>query len=191
MLTNLGEIARMQGDYASAQALYEESLALQRELGHQHYIAINLFNLGQMARRAGDYAQAQRLLTESLELDRQIGLKAPGSGAELARLAADVGNYAQARRWFEESLRTHHEIGQPLHIAEDLEALAHLARQQSDWQRATRLWATVQTLRAVIGSPLSPDAREDYVRDVAAVREALGEEAFAAAWAEGRAMTLG
>jgi hypothetical protein len=35
-----------------------------------------------------------------------------------------------------------------------------------------------------------PVARHDYDRDVAVARAQLGETAFAAAWAEGRAMTL-
>ena len=37
---------------------------------------------------------------------------------------------------------------------------------------------------------LAPADRADHDRDVAAVRAALGEAAFAAAWAEGRAMTM-
>ncbi len=41
-----------------------------------------------------------------------------------------------------------------------------------------------------IGAAMWPADRLEYERSVAAVRSTLSEEAFAAAWAEGRAMTL-
>jgi hypothetical protein len=42
----------------------------------------------------------------------------------------------------------------------------------------------------VLGVPLAPAARSDQDQAVQALRATLGEEAFAAAWAEGRAMPL-
>jgi DNA-binding CsgD family transcriptional regulator len=41
-----------------------------------------------------------------------------------------------------------------------------------------------------MGTPISPAYRADYERSVATARTQLGEQAFAAAWAEGRAMTM-
>jgi hypothetical protein len=38
--------------------------------------------------------------------------------------------------------------------------------------------------------PIWPDERRDYERIVATARAQLGEEAFAMAWAAGRAMSL-
>jgi hypothetical protein len=55
---------------------------------------------------------------------------------------------------------------------------------------AARLFGAAEALRAAIGSPIPPIERAEYERAVAASRTALGEAAFAAAWAEGRAMTL-
>jgi hypothetical protein len=40
------------------------------------------------------------------------------------------------------------------------------------------------------GAPLAPVYRAEYEQHVAAVRGALGETAFVAAWVEGRAMPL-
>jgi predicted ATPase/class 3 adenylate cyclase/Tfp pilus assembly protein PilF len=188
-LNGLGNMAYNQGDYGTARVLYEESLAINRELGHKQGIAMALFNLGRMARRSGDYAQAHRLLAECLEWHIQLGIKG-GSLAEFGWLAADMGDAAQARQWFEQALREHRETGEPRETAEDLEGLAHLARLQSDWERAARLWGAAQSLREAIGTPPLPEERKEDERDQAAVREALGEAAFAAAWAEGRAMTL-
>jgi len=47
-----------------------------------------------------------------------------------------------------------------------------------------------EALREGIGAPLPPDERPDYDRSLATLREALEGELFAAAWADGKAMTL-
>jgi hypothetical protein len=44
--------------------------------------------------------------------------------------------------------------------------------------------------RDVVRDAVAPTASNVSCRNLAAVRAALGEEAFAAAWAEGRAMSL-
>jgi hypothetical protein len=61
---------------------------------------------------------------------------------------------------------------------------------QAQSERAARLFGAAEALREAIGTPLPPADRAEHDRSVAAVRTALGEEAFAAAWAEGRALTL-
>ncbi len=53
-----------------------------------------------------------------------------------------------------------------------------------------RLWGAVHALRDVTGAHIPPGERLEYERAVAAACIQVGEEAFAAAWAEGRAMTL-
>ncbi len=45
-------------------------------------------------------------------------------------------------------------------------------------------------LRAAIKAPLPPPDRPIYARTHAEVHRLLGEEKFAQAWSEGRAMTL-
>jgi len=60
---------------------------------------------------------------------------------------------------------------------------------QSQSSRAARLGGAASALRESIGSPRSPAEQEEIDQQVAAVREALGEAAFAAAWDAGRAMT--
>jgi hypothetical protein len=57
-------------------------------------------------------------------------------------------------------------------------------------ERAARLCGAAAALREAIGAPLSAAERTDFDRTVAAVRAALGEEAFAAVWACGQALPL-
>ncbi len=64
------------------------------------------------------------------------------------------------------------------------------------WERrrfalgAARLLGAAAGLRKTIGAPLSPPDRAENERSVEAVRAALGEAAFAAAWAKGGTMEL-
>src|SRR5216683_2022066 len=54
---------------------------------------------------------------------------------------------------------------------------------------AARLWGAAEALREAIGAPIPPVYRAAYERAVAATRVSLGENTFAATWAEGRTMT--
>ena len=159
VLHGLGALAYTQGDYGSAQAFYEESLTLQREIGNLWGIANSLNSLGNVSSAQGDYSAARALYEESLTLQREIG-----------------------NRWG---------------IANSLGAFARLAaKNRSSEQAAVSseqaavLWGAAEALREQIGVPYPPNHRETYVQEVAQVREALGEEAFSAAWASGGAMTL-
>jgi len=59
-------------------------------------------------------------------------------------------------------------------------------------ERSARLLSAAETLLDTIGLSLAawPEMRADYDRYVAAARAQLDEATFAAAWAQGRAMTL-
>jgi len=151
-LNGAGNLAYRQGDYATARALYEESLAIRRELGDKNGIADSLSNLGEMAKEQGDYAAARALYEESLAIRRELGDK-----------------YG---------------------IAYTLEAIAELAAAQGQSEPAAKLWAAADALREAIGSPLPPKEKEELDRNVALMRASLGEEAFAAAWEQGQAMTI-
>ncbi len=57
--------------------------------------------------------------------------------------------------------------------------------------RPSRLYAYASVLRESVGSHPVEVGWPDHETAVAQLRAALGEEAFAEAWAEGRAMTFG
>ena len=57
-------------------------------------------------------------------------------------------------------------------------------------EHAARLLGAAAALREALGIPVPASEREDHDRAVAATRTALGETAFAAAWAAGRALPV-
>ena len=106
VLTGAGHLAHNQGDYATARALFAESLRLWREIGNKRGIASALNDLGWMAWRQGDYTVARALSAESLVLWQDLG-ETQGIATALTNLgwiAHHRGDYAAAWSLFEESL---------------------------------------------------------------------------------------
>ena len=99
-------------------------------------------------------------------------------------------HYAAARAFLEEGLALGRVLGDKRLIAYSLEAFAEfdLAETRAGW--AARLLGAAEALRRAIGAPLTPADRSEYDARVAAARAQLGDGAFAAVWAEGRAMSL-
>ncbi|MEA2574856.1 MAG: hypothetical protein QOH93_2154 [Chloroflexia bacterium] len=74
-LNTMGDMARMQGDYDRASALYTESLHLYRELGVKRDVPASLHNLGHVALAKGDNLRAKGLFMEGLTLHQELGNK--------------------------------------------------------------------------------------------------------------------
>jgi len=74
-------------------------------------------------------------------------------------------------------------------IAVSLLRLGEVVAAQQKLAWAAQLWGAAEALRDAIGVPIPPVERADYERSLSAARVHLGERAFAAAWAQGRAMT--
>jgi hypothetical protein len=110
---------------------------------------------------AGDYAGARTYHLQSLAIRREIGTRR-GVVEALERLAKDVGAKARER---------------------GTEGIPSLVR-------AARLFGAAAAAREGIGLPRAPIERTAYEAAVAALHAALEDEACAAAWAEGEAMSL-
>ena len=70
-----------------------------------------------------------------------------------------------------------------------LESLAVVVVAQGQLAWGVRLWGAVETVREVSSIPRPSAMRLGYEQSLATARAGLGEEAYAAVWAEGRAMT--
>jgi predicted ATPase/class 3 adenylate cyclase len=191
-LHDLGEVAAVRGDHAIARARCEQSLTLFRELGDKPGIASSLHNLGLVARDQGDYTLARSLQEESLALRRQAGDK-PGIANSLYGLgsvAGRQGDHSAARALLEQSLALQREVGDQRGIAACLEGVARVSSAEGSPERAARLLGAAAARRDAVGASLPPAERAAYERIVATVRAYLEPAVFAAAWAEGQAMSL-
>ncbi|HEX5505153.1 MAG TPA: tetratricopeptide repeat protein, partial [Thermomicrobiales bacterium] len=194
-LHNLGIVAYEEGDYARAVRHYEEALPVARALGLTYGTAFGLASLGDAVRALGDAPRAAALCAESLALFRQLGhtwgvaLALTGLGdAAQAR-----GDAARAAGLYRESLAQSGRLGDRRAVAEGLERLARAelagAGDPGELRRAARLLGAAATLRDRLDAPRAPVHQADHERAVAAARGALGDAAFAAAWAAGERLT--
>jgi DNA-binding CsgD family transcriptional regulator len=109
----------------------------------------------------------------------------------LGRVAHDEHDYQRAEALFEESLVLATKLaGRSRAVAYALHYLGVVASDQRHPDRAAHLFGAAAWLREVAGTSVSPLDRTSEEHELAVVRAALGEEQFAAAWEEGRAMSL-
>jgi predicted ATPase/class 3 adenylate cyclase/DNA-binding CsgD family transcriptional regulator len=183
-----------QGDLAGARAVTEESLALFREIGTKTAEAYVVPLLGEITFYQGDTTTARLLFEKTCAFYREVGNKEQIAGtlSQLAKVIAAQGDLAEARAFYEESLNRGKEVNSNefiMDVTPALEGLAAVVAAQGDPTWAARLWATAEAQRETYSLPLEPIYRADYEQAVAAARTQLGEQSFAAAWAEGRSMT--
>jgi predicted ATPase len=188
----LGAQYMEKGDHESAAPFLEEALALSHRIGDKRNIAGTLQNLAEVERQRGNYERAKMLGMESIALAREMEDK-----WQLAMVVGWVGLLEVwsgdkpdlAEGFLKEGLALDRELGNWAYGAYCLEGFAGLAGARGQGARAARLWGAAEALRIDIGAPPSLDARPLYERSLAAARAQLGEAAWEAAFAEGRAMS--
>jgi tetratricopeptide (TPR) repeat protein len=101
-LNALGELARQRGDLAAARPLYEEAVALGRQLGNQNAVSVDLFNLGAVAFLEGDLEAARACFRETIRIDQKLGDRARASYSldGFGALAVVRGEMRRAARLF-------------------------------------------------------------------------------------------
>jgi predicted ATPase/DNA-binding SARP family transcriptional activator/Tfp pilus assembly protein PilF len=191
-LQNLGTLALARGDATDARARYSEALTLNREVGNRPWEAVNLIALGEVACAQGDLEMAQTLCEEGLAISRELGDRAVTADAlnTLGRIACRQDDYQTAGVRLKESLALCRHLAITGLVPQCLEGCAAVAQAQGQSRRAARLFGAAEALRDASPAPRPAWVQAEHERRVAVVRAGLGEEAFAAAWAVGRAMTL-
>jgi predicted ATPase/DNA-binding CsgD family transcriptional regulator len=187
-----------QEELERAELLAEQSLMFFQQRGYAWYRAYPLNLLAQMRLAQGELALVREWLEESLGLVQEVGDR---EGAvevvlNLARVAVVLGEQAPARRRYQEALTLLHEMGSQQFLAACLEGLAAAVVAQAADQEpsaqiywAVLLWGAAAGLREAMSTPLPPAHRPADEQARATAHRRLGDHRFAAAWAEGRAMT--
>jgi predicted ATPase/DNA-binding SARP family transcriptional activator len=130
-----GVLAYYQGEYATAEAAHQESLALFREHEDSSGVAWVLNDLGDVAGARGDDESAQALFTESLALFRRLENKQGIAKLlhHLGRLVRDQGDLAGAEALYAESLTLVRELNDRQGTAWALHHMGHLTGRQGNF----------------------------------------------------------
>lgn len=141
-LQGIGALARHQSDYAAADQLFQECVAIRRLLGDDLGVAMALNNLGANAYDKGEYVSARAYFEESLTLRRRLGNKRSTAATllNLGNLLHDLEDYSEARALYEESLGLFRETGDLGNVAIALTNLGNLANHQGDLAAARPLY---------------------------------------------------
>jgi non-specific serine/threonine protein kinase len=196
VLNNLGMAVKDQGDLARARACYEEGLASGRALNDQYVIANTLGNLSSLALAAGDLEQAAARNEEVLVVSRHLTyqIEVARSLDRQALIAWRRGDLLRVSALAREALvlAVSRAAGDMRFHGDSLEVCAIISASQGQAERTARLLGAAAVFREQIGMRRRTDVltAADVEAAVAPARAALGEAAWAAAFAAGRALTL-
>jgi len=198
-LTGLAAAAAAGGDQARASMLLEEAVGLVAHPGPGDtrdgllaaYHESPMSHLASLVEQRGDLDRAVRLLDEDLAFCRWFGDSHGVANAlrGLACLAYGQGDTTRATTLLKDGLVLFGALADTPCITQNLVLLAYVATLEGRHRQAAVLLGAAETLRGGTGIPLRPSARAVHDPTVAAARSGLGDDGFAAAWAEGRAMT--
>jgi len=177
------------GDPVLAAQAVERGLAIANRIG-ERYLTILLLSLqAGLEQASGKLQTAQMLLTQTLTLaiEMEDNRTRASSLNKLAKLALTLDAFPQAARLYAESLNVCKMIDNQGGIVENLAGFASLALAKGDYVRAAHLWsAASKRLEAFLIMPIN---RAEADSAIVSLREHLGADAFAIAWAYGSAMT--
>lgn len=189
-LSELGLCAQHAGDHDRAWSLLEEALEMERTIDPKG-IVFTLNNLGTVAHSRGDYARAAAIYKEGLAIARELGSQR--NIAVLLRNLGEVayleGDHATAALRFTESLGLMRDLGLKGTIPGLLDVLATVATHAGMPKRGAILFGAAAGIRDSLGATRRPADWPAYEDSLALTRAALDDGSFAAAWAEGKAMT--
>ena len=187
----LAFVSWLQRDFDRATTEASTALARFRDLRDVEGVAWSLISLGTVARYQGEVERAAALLAESRALAEGIGFREGIAWCceQLGLLAAVDGDPA-AITLLRRSLELHAELRDRWRMSSVLEDLAAIALALGQARSAARLLGAAEGIREAIGTVIAPCERPQHLQTTAAVRTALGEEAFAAARQEGVAATM-
>ena len=187
----LGAVAHRQGDYEEARRRFMSCLVIARERGEKVQVAWMLGSLAKIALNLGNWAEAKTYYEESSSLFRELGSKyaQAQSHVDFGLLALLDGENEQAQNFFEQALELARTSGPVWLGANALMGLAGVAA-STHARRAARLLGAAEARLKAGGSSWDAVEKLCIGRVIATAMAQLGETAFAAAQAEGQAMTF-
>lgn len=188
----LGRDAYFDGDSTTAHVLGQRSLEVAEAVGDRWLIARVFHLLGLAAHIAANYPTARGYHERSLALRRTLGdLEGIALSTHFLGLVAyRAGDFPAARARYRDALLGFRELNSPTLVLVMLCEFTGLAAALQQPERAARLAGTcamVSESSQVLAIPLTDTVLQEGLEQA---KRALGAAAFAAAWAEGRALSL-
>ncbi len=142
LLGYLGWVAWEREEYEQAKQLFEEGLALSREMSDAWWRASSLSKLAFVSHSRGDYERATELYEQSMDLFREQGDKQGLANClnNLAMMVCSQGDLGRAGKLTEEAVALQRELGTRGGVSVGLYNLGWIALLQDDLGRAADLY---------------------------------------------------
>ena len=189
-LQDLATNAIARGDYERAISLLRDKIASTGDRD-TYSLALAVGLLGFALAGNSENEEARQSFEQSLEMCRAHGFSRAEAEillglAELTRTASP----SKALEYYRESIELARTMGYLGLVADCLRGIATIALAGGDARDAATLLGVFAAFVERIGAILSPEDKEELDAAIAQAREALGNEAFDAAWAEGGALSV-
>ena len=187
----LGRIALMERDYATAQRYLEEAIVMDRRAGHPWAIATTLRNLGDAVFCQNDLVCAATCYAESLALFLELGdrLRQGAVLRSLGHIARAGGHHELACHYYRRALLLAQQVGSEDAIGRCLAALAGLACAEGVPERGAILFGAAAGVASRTGRPMPPADEVEQERYLPRVAALLGEKRLAVGLAAGQALS--
>jgi predicted ATPase/class 3 adenylate cyclase/DNA-binding CsgD family transcriptional regulator len=183
----LAAAALAAGDLATARDVSETAVL---HISVQPETAANFVSqAAQAALACGDLDAARRWSDEAVSGTASRPYQAMEALATRARIAIAQGDHDQAERDAHEALRRGASVRAYLGVPDILECLAGLAGEVGSHPEAARLFGAAEAMRDRMGAVRFKIYECDYEASLTALRNAMGDDDFQAAWAEGRGLS--
>ena len=171
-LSILGNIANSRGDYAQAEALHTQCLALREASRDEEGVAMALQNLGLIAAARQDYPTANSLYERAIAAHQRVGnaLDAASTQVNQANLRGFVGDWAGAEALYRETLSVleAHDHRRSLGIV--YANLCACVANRGEFEEAERFAQRSVSLKEALGDSVGLAQSLDTLAEVQAIR---------------------
>jgi hypothetical protein len=185
-------VAREQGDYARAQALYEESMGIWRSLDDQVWKAFVSLGLGITQLLDGRYAKARAPLEEAQSLYERLGDRYGLAivATEIAHLDRATGDHDHAIMLLGNAVHYLAAIGASDALSGCIELLATFAAERDEGVVALHLFGAIESARSSLGLPPSGERDANLIAAGKSLAKRSGGKDAESHLAAGRLLTL-
>ncbi|HZQ36144.1 MAG TPA: LuxR C-terminal-related transcriptional regulator, partial [Dehalococcoidia bacterium] len=173
-------------------AAAQEALGLAQQSGDRVLVSVLLDLLTLIADQLDNDRLAAELLGESRALSRRLGLDMREADTLAMRAQSMIRRrrFAEAHALLSAALQLMLDRGEPSRMGKVLGTFAGLANRMGDARRAAVLLGAAEVVIEEAGVMVDVLDQPLHQRTIASVRRQLGEAAFSAAWANGRALSF-
>ena len=193
-LNVLAESLLSAGQLEVVEPLLLEGIALGRQSGAVRPVISSFRILALLRWTRGELARARQTAQEALEPARHVPLTGNMNSllCMLGNLASAERDWAAAEGWYRQALSVASRSMARGGIANTLRCFAVMCAARGDPRRAVRMFGATEGLHnfGEAARTMPIDLRAAELDSITVAQRTLGEDAFAAAWADGQSITL-